>query len=33
MTECLPYYTELFDQMKAAASPAPVTIVAPAVAE
>jgi hypothetical protein len=23
MTECLPYYTELFDQMKAAASPAP----------
>ena len=33
MVECLPYYTELFDQMKAAASPAPVAIVAPAVAE
>jgi 3beta-hydroxy-delta5-steroid dehydrogenase/steroid delta-isomerase len=33
MTECLPYYTELFDQMKAAASPAPVAVVAPAVAE
>src|ERR1700748_2512471 len=30
MTECLPYYTELFDQMKAAASPAPVAVVAPA---
>ena len=33
MAECLPYYTELFDQMKAAASPAPVAMVAPAVAE
>src|SRR6201996_4049069 len=30
MTECLPYYTELFDQMKAAASPAPVAVVATA---
>src|SRR6201992_704389 len=30
MTECLPYYTELFDQMRAAASPAPVAVVATA---
>ncbi len=33
MVECLPYYTELFDQMKAEAHPAPVAVVAPAVAE
>ncbi len=33
MAECLPYYTELFDQMKAAADPQPVAVVAPAVAE
>jgi 3beta-hydroxy-delta5-steroid dehydrogenase/steroid delta-isomerase len=34
MAECLPYYTELFDQMKAAAAdPQPVAVVAPAVAE
>ena len=33
MAECLPYYTELFDQMKAAASPAPWPVVAAAVAE
>jgi 3beta-hydroxy-Delta5-steroid dehydrogenase / steroid Delta-isomerase len=26
MTECLPYYTELFDQMKAAAGSKPVTV-------
>jgi hypothetical protein len=29
----LRYYTELFDQMKAAATPAPVAVVAPAVTE
>jgi len=33
MTECLPYYTDLFDEMKAAADPHPVAVVAPAVAE
>ncbi len=33
MLDCLPYYTELFDQMKAAATPAPVAVVAPAVAK
>jgi 3beta-hydroxy-Delta5-steroid dehydrogenase / steroid Delta-isomerase len=33
MVECLPYYIELFEQMKAEAHPAPVAVVAPAVAE
>ncbi len=33
MVECLPYYIELFNQMKAAAHPSPVAVVAPAVAE
>jgi 3beta-hydroxy-Delta5-steroid dehydrogenase / steroid Delta-isomerase len=33
MAECLPYYTELFAQMKAAANPYPVAVVGPAVAE
>lgn len=33
MRECLPYYTELFDQMKAAASPAPAAVVVPVVTE
>jgi 3beta-hydroxy-Delta5-steroid dehydrogenase / steroid Delta-isomerase len=33
MTECLPYYVDLFDKMKAAASPAPVAVVAPAMAD
>jgi 3beta-hydroxy-Delta5-steroid dehydrogenase / steroid Delta-isomerase len=33
MAECLPYYTELFDQMKADAHPHPVAVVAPAVPE
>ncbi len=33
MVECLPYYIELFNQMKAAAHPAAVAVVAPAVAE
>ena len=33
MAECLPYYVELFDQMKAAAEPHAVAVVAPAVAE
>ncbi|MBV8293391.1 MAG: steroid delta-isomerase, partial [Mycobacterium sp.] len=33
MAECLSYYTELFDRMKAAANPHPVAVVAPAVAE
>ena len=33
MAECLPYYTELFDQMKAAAHPHLAAVVAPAVAE
>ncbi len=33
MAECLPYYTELFDQMKAAAQPHLAAVVAPAMAE
>ena len=33
MNDCLTYYTELFAQMKAAADPAPVAVVAPATAE
>lgn len=33
MAECLPYYTELFERMKAEAHPAAVAVVAPAVAE
>jgi 3beta-hydroxy-delta5-steroid dehydrogenase/steroid delta-isomerase len=33
MAECLPYYTELFEQMKAATGRAPLAVVAPAVAE
>jgi len=33
MAECLPYYTDLFDEMKAVAEPHPVAVVAPAVAE
>jgi len=33
MADCLPYYTELFDQMKAAAHPHLAAVVAPAVAE
>jgi 3beta-hydroxy-Delta5-steroid dehydrogenase / steroid Delta-isomerase len=33
MAECLPYYTELFDQMKVAAHPHLAAVVAPAVAE
>ncbi|MGB6209995.1 3-beta-hydroxysteroid dehydrogenase [Mycobacterium sp.] len=33
MADCLPYYIELFEQIKAAASPSPVAVVAPAVAE
>jgi 3beta-hydroxy-delta5-steroid dehydrogenase/steroid delta-isomerase len=31
MIECLPYYTELFEQMKAAAKPAPVAVIPAAV--
>jgi 3beta-hydroxy-delta5-steroid dehydrogenase/steroid delta-isomerase len=33
MVDCLPYYIELFERMKAEARPAPVAVVAPAVAE
>ena len=33
MKECLPYYTDMFDQMKANVDPRPVAVVAPAVAE
>jgi len=33
MVECLPYYIELFERMKAEARPARVAVVAPAVAE
>jgi 3beta-hydroxy-Delta5-steroid dehydrogenase / steroid Delta-isomerase len=33
MAECLSYYTELFDEMKAAAHPHLAAVVAPAVAE
>src|ERR1700744_3187888 len=33
MAECLPYYAELFDQMKAAVHPHPAAVVAPAMAE